>query len=208
MPIDTQLRNGDEVEIETAKGQTPARRLGEHRRHGQGALRHPPRRARRGAQAVLASSAGGCSPRAFEQLGEELTDDKLKKALSRLTQKSLEEVLAAVGRNELPIEDVMRAVMPEAELAQREGRLPPHAPLRACPGEEGWFNIDRGDEPQVPLADQGSAKAAGAGLAIRGVKDDLPVTFEPGGAVPGDRIVGVLDPTARASASSRSTRPG
>jgi GTP diphosphokinase / guanosine-3',5'-bis(diphosphate) 3'-diphosphatase len=34
----------------------------------------------------------------------------------------------------------------------------------------------------------------GTGLAIRGVKDDLPVTFEPGGAVPGDRIVGVLIP--------------
>ena len=29
-------------------------------------------------------------------------------------------------------------------------------------------------------------------LPIRGVKNDVPVTFEEGGAVPGDRIVGVL----------------
>jgi GTP pyrophosphokinase len=38
------------------------------------------------------------------------------------------------------------------------------------------------------------AKGSSSGLAIRGVKDDLPVTFEPGGAVPGDRIVGVMIP--------------
>jgi GTP pyrophosphokinase len=32
------------------------------------------------------------------------------------------------------------------------------------------------------------------GIPIRGVKNDMPVLFEAGGAVPGDRIVGVLAP--------------
>ena len=32
----------------------------------------------------------------------------------------------------------------------------------------------------------------GRSIPIRGFKNDLPVTFEEGGAVPGDRIVGVL----------------
>jgi GTP pyrophosphokinase len=32
------------------------------------------------------------------------------------------------------------------------------------------------------------------GIPIRGVKNDMPVQFETGGAVPGDRIVGVLAP--------------
>jgi len=32
------------------------------------------------------------------------------------------------------------------------------------------------------------------GLPIRGLRNDIPVTFEEGGAVPGDRVVGVLIP--------------
>ena len=52
VPIDTQLRNGDEVEIETAKNHTPPRGLGEPRRHRPCPLRHPPRRPRCRAQAV------------------------------------------------------------------------------------------------------------------------------------------------------------
>jgi GTP diphosphokinase / guanosine-3',5'-bis(diphosphate) 3'-diphosphatase len=32
------------------------------------------------------------------------------------------------------------------------------------------------------------------GIPIRGLRGDLPVSFAPGGAVPGDRIVGILTP--------------
>ena len=60
-------------------------------------------------------------------------------------------------------------------------------------GQDGWFNIDR----VMSLKFRGDTEpkgGSGSGLAIRGVKDDLPVHFEPGGAVPGDRIVGVMIP--------------
>ena len=46
-------------------------------------------------------------------------------------------------------------------------------------------------------ADRPSAGAGGAppgAIPIRGLKNDMPVSFEKGGAVPGDRIVGVVIP--------------
>ena len=38
------------------------------------------------------------------------------------------------------------------------------------------------------------AGSATAAVSIRGPNDELPVLFEPGGAVPGDRIIGVMSP--------------
>ena len=101
----------------------------------------------------------------FERLGEELTDDKLKKALPRLGYKSLEDVLAAVGRNELAIENVLRAAIPEAvEQAAQEADLPPHPPLRARPRPGGLVQHRPGDEPQVPRPTASRRAEAGAGL--------------------------------------------
>ena len=42
--------------------------------------------------------------------------------------------------------------------------------------------------------EQGAASQRSGGVPIRGWRSDVPVTFEEGGAVPGDRIVGVLTP--------------
>jgi GTP diphosphokinase / guanosine-3',5'-bis(diphosphate) 3'-diphosphatase len=191
VPIDTQLRNGDEVEIETAPNHSPppawenlvvtGRARSAIRRAAREAVRKQYRELGR---RLLASR--------IEQLGEEYSDDLLKKALPRLGQKSLEDTLAAVGRNELEIEDVMRAAIPNA--AERPAEKESYRRTRRfgrARGQEGWFNIDRVMSLKF-RADQ-EPKGTG-GLAIRGVNDDLPVSFEPGGAVPGDRIVGVLIP--------------
>jgi GTP diphosphokinase / guanosine-3',5'-bis(diphosphate) 3'-diphosphatase len=190
VPIDTPLRNGDEVEIETAKGHSPpaawenlvvtGRARSAIRRAARDAVRKQYRELGR---RLLASR--------FEQLGEELNDDILKKALPRLGRKSLDDALAAIGRNELSIEDVVRAAIPDADKCKSE--KPSYRRTRRfgrARGQEGWFNIDR----VMSLKFRADQEPKGTGLAIRGVKDDLPVTFEPGGAVPGDRIVGVLIP--------------
>ena len=190
VPIDTPLRNGDEVEIETAKGHSPpaawenlvvtGRARSAIRRAARDAVRKQYRELGR---RLLASR--------FEQLGEELNDDILKKALPRLGRKSLDDALAAIGRNELSIEDVVRAAIPDAD--NRKSEKASYRRTRRfgrARGQEGWFNIDR----VMSLKFRADQEPKGTGLAIRGVKDDLPVTFEPGGAVPGDRIVGVLIP--------------
>jgi GTP pyrophosphokinase len=120
----------------------------------------------------------------------------LRRGLARLSQKSVEDVHAAVGRGELPVKDVVRAVVPEAELEQ----APPGPRKRGRrdrgQGEEGWFNVAKviGLKFRWPGGGGGSGGTGEArqALPIRGLKNDVPVTFEDGGAVPGDRIVGVL----------------
>jgi len=192
-PIDTVLRNGDEVEIETAKNHTPPAAW--ENLVVTGRARSAIRRAARDAVRKQYSELGRrLIASHFERLGEELTDDKLKKALPRLGYKSLDDVLAAVGRNELTIENVLRAAIPEA--VEQQPKKPTYRRTRRfgrARGQEGWFNIDRVMSLKF-RADSEPKGGSGSGLAIRGVKDDLPVTFEPGGAVPGDRIVGVLIP--------------
>ena len=191
VPIDTQLRNGDEVEIETSDNHRPPAAWENFVVTGR--ARSAIRRAARDALREQYSELGRrLIASRFERVGEELTDEVLMKALPRLGQKSLEDALAAVGRNELPIVDVLRATIPDAvakepkkEAYQRTRRF------GRASGQDGWFNIDRVLSLKF-RADQ-EPKGVG-GLAIRGVKDDLPVSFEPGGAVPGDRIVGVLTP--------------
>jgi GTP pyrophosphokinase len=191
VPIDTQLRNGDEVEIETAPNHSPppawenlvvtGRARSAIRRAARDAVRKQYRELGR---RLLAAR--------FEAHGEELTDDLLKRALPRLGQKSLEDALSAVGRNELAIEDVLRVTIPDAvERAPAKGHYQRTRRFGRARGQEGWFNIDR--VMSLKFRADPAPKSTG-GLAIRGVSDDLPVSFEPGGAVPGDRIVGVLIP--------------
>lgn len=63
--------------------------------------------------------------------------------------------------------------------------------MAAPKAESGWFGLRRAIsvKAKVPTGGQGSA------IPIRGINSDLPVRFAPnGGAVPGDRIVGILTP--------------
>ncbi len=103
----------------------------------------------------------------------------------------MEDALAAVGRNELPIDNVLKAAIPEAVQQEPASSKPIYRRTRRfgrARGQDGWFNIDR----VMSLKFRSDAEPKGTGLAIRGINSDLPVSFEPGGAVPGDRIVGVM----------------
>ena len=147
----------------------------------------------------IPASAGACWSRRSRRNGQEYTDEKVTKGLRRLTQKSLDEVFAAVGRGELPTTDVLRAALPEAEIVERPVPRRPSGPHRGH-GEEGWFAIAKGlgvkfRWPGSTACRNGRDKhGPHQVLPIRGVRSDMPVKFEEGGAVPGDRIVGVMTP--------------
>jgi GTP pyrophosphokinase len=192
MPLTTQLRNGDEVEVLTAKGQTPPAAW--ERIAVTGKARSSIRRAAREALRKQYSELGRrLLVSGFRRVGQEFTDDKLKKSLHRLTQKSVEEVFAAVGRSELPINDVVRAVVPAAELAKQPEARPRPSRRTRGQGEDGWFAIAKGIGLKFRWPGSGAKdRQAQQVLPIRGVRSDVPVVFEEGGAVPGDRIVGVL----------------
>jgi GTP pyrophosphokinase len=196
MPLATVLRNGDEVQILTAKSQAPPAAW--ERIAVTGRARSAIRRAARDALRRQYSELGRRLLFArFEKAGVEYSDEKVKKALPRLAQKSVDDALAAVGRNELAVADVLRAIAPgavDADAAKRVYR--PRNRHDHGQGQEGWFNLARVMGLKFRLAGGAaeSGSKSGSVVPIRGLKNDVPVSFEQGGAVPGDRIVGVLTP--------------
>ena len=172
-PLLTELQNGDEVEIVRAEGQTPPAAWESLVVTGKAraAIRRATRTAVRRQYAGLGRQI---LERAFERAGKKISDEKLKAALGRLARGTIEDVLAAVGRGEMFSGDVVRAVYPE----YREAR--PTAEPNGAGGS-------------VPKAN--GADGEHHGIPIRGLNADLPVSFAPdGGAIPGDRIVGIMTP--------------
>jgi (p)ppGpp synthase/HD superfamily hydrolase len=111
----------------------------------------------------------------------------VKAALPRLAQHSVDDMLAAVGRGEIPSANVLKAVYPDHK--------PEAAPRGRSRSEEGWFGLKRGSgmKFRVPGLSRRAAVDERA-IPIRGLHGDMPVRFAEGGALPGDRIVGIMTP--------------
>jgi guanosine-3',5'-bis(diphosphate) 3'-pyrophosphohydrolase len=130
--------------------------------------------------------------RAFSRANRAFSEDLLTKALPRLAQSNVEDALAAVGRGEIPSLNVLRAVYPDHK----------ESGARAKPkSEEGWFGLKRGSglKFRVPglsrRATVGPNKpGAATAIPIRGLHGESAVRFADSGAVPGERIVGILTP--------------
>jgi GTP diphosphokinase / guanosine-3',5'-bis(diphosphate) 3'-diphosphatase len=203
LPLSTVLRNGDEVQVLTARSQTPP--IAWERLAVTGRARAAIRRAGRDARRKQYSELGRRLLIArFEKAGVTYADEKIKRVLPRLGQRAVDDVLAGVGRNELATVDVLRAVAPDAaDATSAAAASRPKSRHDHSQGQEGWFNLSKvmglkfrlpgsTAEPVVEAVAE-AARATGA-VPIRGLKNDLPVKFEEGGAVPGDRIIGVLTP--------------
>ncbi len=183
VPLLSELQNGDEVEIIRATGQTPPAAW--ETAVVTGKARADIRRATRAAVKAQYSGLGRkILERAFARAGKPLADDKLKAALPRLARASIDDVLAAVGRGEMTSSDVLKALYPDFKEEQKAGP--------ESDGKGGWFGLQKGENLKFKVP--GSEMETNA-IPIRGLEGDLPVTFAPnGGAVPGDRIVGILHP--------------
>ncbi len=185
-PLVSVLENGDEVEIMTSKAQTAPPAAWESL-VTTGKARAAIRRATR---VAVRNQYAGLGRRIVERLCQRAkiaySDEKLQGALPRLARASLEDVLSAVGRGELRAADVARAMYPD----YKEERA---AAIAQQPkAESGWFGLKRSKAVKVKVPNAGEA---GAAIPIRGINTDLPVRFAPnGGAVPGDRIVGIMTP--------------
>ena len=190
VPIDTKLRNGDEVVIETSKSHVRPAAWEAFAVTGRAraAIRRAARDAERrkyielGRQLVASTLAGR---------GADYSEDKIRAVAGRFGLKTGDDVLAAIGRDEVSLADVVAAVLPSAAGAGQPAE--PYKPPRRfgrAQAQDGWFNIDK----VASLKFRASDGEANAAISIRGPNDDLPVIYEPGGAVPGDRIVGVMAP--------------
>jgi guanosine-3',5'-bis(diphosphate) 3'-pyrophosphohydrolase len=185
MPLMTELTNGDEVEIIRSKAQVPPPAW------EQIAVTGKARAAiRRATREAVRKQFGGLGrqilERSFDRAGRSFAEGLLEGAFHRLGHASALDLLAAVGRGEVTSNAVLKAVYPDyqddrAVAAAKAG------------GGEGWFGVDGGRTMKfrVPGAKEDDARS----IPIRGIAGDLPVSFAPnGGAVPGDRIVGILTP--------------
>lgn len=191
MPLVTELKNGDEVEIVRAANQVPPAAWESIVVTGK--ARSAIRRASRAAIRKQYSGLGSrILERAFERAGHEFKPELIKPVLHRLARKDVEDVFTAVGRGELTSPDVLKAVHPD----HKDERATPTVKSK----EEGWFNLRNaaGMLFQIPgRRSRKTKKAKGkdeSAVPIRGIGGDLPVRFAPEGAVPGDRIVGIVQP--------------
>ena len=174
-PLSSELQNGDQVEVLTSKAQSAPPSAWEAL-----AVTGKARAAiRRATRAAVRDQYAGLGRRIVERLflraKIEYADDKLKGALPRLARASIEEVMASVGRGQIKASDVARAMYPDykEERAGRFGKKALATKLKSPP----------------------DAARSTSAIPIRGINSDLPMKFAPnGGAVPGDRIGGIVSP--------------
>ncbi|MFE1602922.1 RelA/SpoT family protein [Methylobacterium sp. ID0610] len=191
-PLLTELQNGDEVEIVRADGQTPPAAW--ESLVVTGKARAAIRRATRSAvRRQYAGLGRQILDRAFERAGKNFSDEKLRGALPRLARTSAEDVFAAVGRGEMFSGDVVKAVYPDYK-DERRSQPAATGPKPHVNGA-GRLSLDKDQTVRLTWPGKGRAEGGGGAIPIRGLDRDLPVRFAPeGGAVPGDRIVGILTP--------------
>ncbi len=213
LPLTTQLRNGDEVEVLTSKDHAPPATWEQIAVTGRArsSIRRANREAERrqlvelGRRLLVAAAAQGRV--AYD-------DDSLRAVVTALGHKTPDDVAVAVGRAELPAMDVIAAIHPGAAL-QPAGiaDMRPKSRYSVSGSEEGWFGLAKGFglKFRLPGSSSGSSGSAlrstgatsattnggastlATSIPIRGLRNDIAVTVEEGGAVPGDRVVGVLD---------------
>ncbi len=175
--LSSELQNGDEVEVLTSRAQSAPPSAWESLAvtgKARAAIRRATRTAVRDQYAGLGRRI---VERLFARAKMTYADDKLKGALPRLARASIDDVMASVGRGELRAADVARAMYPdykEERVTRFGGKGADKAP-------------DAAAKPVKP--------STSSAIPIRGINSDLPVKFAPsGGAVPGDRIVGIITP--------------
>jgi GTP diphosphokinase / guanosine-3',5'-bis(diphosphate) 3'-diphosphatase len=178
--LSSELQNGDEVEVLTSEAQSAPPSAWESLAvtgKARAAIRRATRTAVRDQYAGLGRRI---VERLFERTKLDYADDKLKGALPRLARASIDDVMAAVGRGEMKASDVARAMYPD----YKEERVARYGAKKSLAVKLKLKSPPKSETVRGPSA-----------IPIRGINSDLPVKFAPnGGAVPGDRIVGIVSP--------------
>jgi guanosine-3',5'-bis(diphosphate) 3'-pyrophosphohydrolase len=167
-PLVTGLRNGDEVEIIRSDAQTPPAAW-----EGlavTGKARAAIRRATRAAARKQFAGLGReIVEKTLAKLGKTYSDKQVATAMPRLGHKNIDDALAAVGRGELSAIDVMTAM-----------------------------GLTLADSELKELRRKSSARkpdSEGLSVPVRGVSRAMALKIAPEtGAVPGERIIGILTP--------------
>ena len=190
MPLMNELKNGDEVEIILSEAQTPpaAWESAVITGKARSAIRRATKEAVRKQYLALGRDIVKA---AIERIGKAYADSALAAILPKLGQKCVDDLLTAVGRGDITAVEVIAAIDPEA------AKEAPPKRRTMTRNDEGWFNLPRvkNFKFRIPALIGGTGTGEeGPVLPIRGMNGASIIHFAGGGAVPGERIVGILDP--------------
>jgi GTP pyrophosphokinase len=168
-PLVTELKNGDEVEIIRSDAQVPPAAW-----EGLAITGKARAAIRRATRAAARKQFAGLGREIVEKLlakfGRSFIEKELTAAMPRLGHKNLDDALAAIGRGELAGVDVLKAMgitLDDAQLKELRRR---------------------------PVQKKGEAGEA-LSIPVRGVARSTVLNIAPEtGAVPGERIVGIITP--------------
>lgn len=196
MPLVTRLSNGDQVEIIRSERQIPP--VAWEKIAVTGKARAAIRRATRN---EMRSQYKGLGERilksAFSRHHKDFKPELLTPILSKLGYREIEDALAAVGRGEMPSSDVLKALYPNFQQERK---------TNGSSEKEGWFNLrsaaglifQKPNASANKISEQSvlnrSMEPDKNAMPIRGFDTNMGVEFGPSGAVPGDRIIGILEP--------------
>jgi GTP pyrophosphokinase len=171
MPLRHELQNGDQVEILTARGNTPSPQWERFVVTGKARARIRRWVHQQQKQQHLADGRAMLA-KAFRQEGVDGTEKVLETALKGLKQATLDDLYVAVGNGNIGPKDVVHALYPELRQAARSPRMVPTLPPRP--------------------ASRTAARSDGR-VPISGVVPGMTVLYagccHP---IPGDRIVGIV----------------
>jgi GTP pyrophosphokinase len=171
MPLRSELRNGDQVEIITSKAQTPAPTWEGFVVTGKARARIR-RFVRLKEREEYLKLGRAMLQRAFTEEGYELTDKALEGVLGVFVQPTADDLCAQVGAGHLAAREVVEAVFPGTRKKKADGKV---VPLKRARGKKAGAGGETGSV---------SIKGLIPGMAVHYAGCCHPL--------PGDRIVGIV----------------
>ena len=186
-PLTSVLRNGDEVEIiRTDTSKPPA--AWEHivvTGKARSAIRRASREVVRTRFSVLGQQLLN---KATGAIDIEISEKNLDQVASKFSRSTSEDLLVAIGSGEISVEDVLTYIFEGADTTQALLK-PTRQTLKK---EEGWFGVRKALGFRFRMPDKRLTEQQ---KPILGLQENAQVIFSAvHGAVPGDRIVGILQP--------------
>lgn len=176
MPLRTQLRNGDQIEILTSKAQTPSPTWERFVVTGK-ARAHVRRYVRLQEREQYLKLGRSILNRTFRDAGYDLTDKALQGVLQIFKCDHIDDVIAAAGAGDVRGREVLEAVYPAAKRKKTRG----------SPENDNVVPLDDARKSQSAKGTQGE------GIPIHGLIPGMAMHFagccHP---LPGDRIVGII----------------
>jgi len=124
--------------------------------------------------------------REIERAGGAFDDKAVSRCVEHSGYGDDDGFLAAVGRGELSAADTVQIALPNASADRKR--------VNNSSSNRRWFSIGQAMWPR-PRKRSGKQSGSGEAIPIRGLNTDLPVQIaSETGAVPGERIVGILSP--------------